>query len=175
MSSEQNALHIPHIRPRFRITVPSAKNQLMDRIRNLLHTSDERIVGTIVDNHVILDITKEDIHYWSPQVNFRIEEDNYDPTQSVLSGIIGPRPKVWTLFMFIYFAIGVIGFFISSFGVARLMMGEQTILLWAFPVAILLMLTAYLAGKMGERLGSDQVEVLKSFIIEAISNPTTEL
>jgi len=146
----------------------------MNRIRNLLHTSNENIIGTIVDNHVILDITQKDIHYWSPQVNFRIEEDRNDPNQSVLSGIIGPRPKVWTLFMFIYFAIGTIGFFISSFGMARLMMGEQSLLLWAFPVAILLMLTAYLAGKMGERLGSDQVELLKSFIIEAITDSPTE-
>lgn len=40
--------------------------------------------------------------------------------------------------------------------------------IWAFPIAILFMLTAYAAGKHGESLGKDQVEILKQFVREVV-------
>lgn len=175
MSHDENPLHIPHIRPHFRLSVPLSSDKVMDRFRQKLNKASEDITGVIVDNHIILDIAQKDVHYWSPQLNFRVEEQPQDNQQSLLIGIIGPRPKVWTLFMFIYFAIGIIGFFISSFGIARMMMGEHSLLIWAFPVALLLMLSAYATGKFGERLGSEQVDSLKQFIREAMDNKITEL
>lgn len=175
MTVEENSLHLPHIRPHFRLAVPFSKEVVMDNFREKVNRSSGNIIGTIVDNHIILDIAQQDVHYWSPQVNFRVEERPQDNQQSLLIGIIGPRPKVWTLFMFIYFAIGIIGFFISSFRVARMMMGEYSLLIWAFPIAVLLMLTAFIVGKFGESLGSEQVDSLKRFISEAVDNQITVL
>ena len=140
----------------------------MDRIKVLLEKYPDQVKGLIIDHHIVLDIVEDDVHYWSPQLNFRVEADEQDPDQSVLSGLIGPRPAVWTLFMFIYFSTGIIGFFISSYGVSKLMLGSYSHLILAFPFAILFMLTAYKAGKYGEQLGKDQIELLKQFIREAI-------
>lgn len=160
---------ITHIRPRFSFVIPHPQRELMERLSELLAQSPDNISGRIIDNHVILDIVGEEVHYWSPQLNFRVEEDEQDQSQSIISGLIGPRPGVWTLFMFLYFSIGCIGFFISSFGVSRLMLGEYSHLLLAFPIAILIMLTAYQAGKYGEKLGADQIELLKQFVRDAVS------
>ena len=124
----------------------------------------------MVDNHIILDIVGNEVHYWSPQLNFRVEEDRLDPNKTIVTGLIGPRPGVWTLFMFIYFSIGILGFFISCFGVSRWMLGEYSHLVLALPIAILFMLTAYKAGKYGERLGADQIEALKQFIRQVIAS-----
>ncbi|MEL6275187.1 MAG: hypothetical protein AAFU03_08800 [Bacteroidota bacterium] len=121
-----------------------------------------------MDNHVIQDIIDKYIHYWSTQLIFRIEQDETAPNQTIISGLIGPRPKVWTLFMFIYFSIGIIGFFIFSAGVAKLMLGQYSLTLLALPITTLVMLSAYKAGKYGEKLGEDQVELLKQFIKKAI-------
>lgn len=126
--------------------------------------------GKIVDNHVILDITDEEVHYWSPQLHFRVEADEEHPGKSVLLGLIGPRPPVWTMFVFIYLIIGLIGFGISSYGISKWMLGEATFYLWGFPISLLFMLSAYKAGKYGEQLGKDQVEVLKQFVREVIVN-----
>ena len=143
----------------------------MERITNMVKQSPKHIFGRIIDNHIILDIVGEEAHYWSPQLNFRVEEEEDDPGTAVIAGLIGPKPGVWTLFVFIYFSVGITGFVISSYGVSRYMIGTYTPWIFAFPVAILFMLTAYKAGKYGEQLGADQIEMLKDFIREAITIP----
>lgn len=134
----------------------------------LLENTPSNINGRILNNHVTLDITGEDVHYWSPQLNFRVELNELYPDHSVVSGLIGPRPAVWTMFMFIYSGIGVIAFFISLFAVSKILLGKPTNLIYAFPIALLFMLTAYLVGKYGERLAKDQTESLKQFVREAV-------
>jgi len=141
---------------------------ILDRIEDLLKKSPEGIHGRIVNKHITLDIVGEEVHYWSPQLSFRVEQNEEDVNSTIISGLIGPRPGVWTLFMFIYFLIAVVGFFISSFGVSRMMLGEYSHLILAFPIAILFMLTAYKVGKYGERLAEDQIEILKQFVRDAI-------
>ncbi|MDX1409189.1 MAG: hypothetical protein R3330_13675 [Saprospiraceae bacterium] len=133
-------------------------------------SASQEVTGHIVDHHVIIDIPERHRHYWSPQLNFRIESDEEDHDSCVMKGMIGPRPAVWTLFMFIYFSIGAAGFFISAFGFSRWMLGEFSYLVLALPLAVLFMLTAYRAGKIGERLGAEQIELLKEFVRHAIGN-----
>ena len=137
---------------------------MKEKFRTLIRENHKGIKAKLVDDHVILDIADEHVHYWSPQLNFRIEEDEDNPEHTLISGLIGPRPKVWTMFVFIYFSLGIIGFFVSSYGVSKWMLDEYSHTIWAFPIAIILMLTAYLAGKQGESLGKDQIEVLKQVV-----------
>lgn len=135
----------------------------------MLEKPPKDITGKIVDNHIILDIVEAEVHYWSPHLHFRVEKDEGNPKKAILLGLIGPRPPVWTLFMFIYLVIGLMGFGISSYGISKWMLGEPTFYLWGFPIALLIMLSAYKAGKYGEQLGKDQVEILKQFIRDAIA------
>ena len=102
---------ITHIRPRFKFNVNSSSTEVMEHIRTLLAETPNHITGKIIGDHVILDITGEDVHYWSPQLNFRVEEDEDTSGKTLVAGLIGPRPSVWTLFMFLYFSIGLAGFF----------------------------------------------------------------
>lgn len=140
----------------------------MDRLGALIANTPPHISGKIIDSHIILDIVGEEAHYWSPQLNFRVEEDEQMQNHSVVSGLIGPRPEVWTLFMFVYFSVGILGFFISSYGVSKYILGEYSPFILALPIAILFMLTAYRAGKYGEQLGADQIEELKQIVRAAI-------
>lgn len=142
----------------------------MERIREILKATPPNIKGYIVDDHVVIDIVGEEVHFWSPQLNFRVEQDEYNPERTIISGLIGPKPNVWTMFMFIYFAIGITGFFISCFGIPKLMAGEFSPLILAFPLAIIFMLTAYQAGKFGEKLGADQIEMLKEIVRKATAS-----
>ncbi len=139
----------------------------MKRVLDLINERGNDIQARIVDDLVVLDIKKE-VHYWSPQLNFRVEADEDFPEHTSVSGLIGPRPKVWTLFVFIYFFLGITGFFISSYGVSRWILNEYSHTIWAFPIAALLMLTAFRAGKYGESLGKDQIELLKQFVREVV-------
>lgn len=160
---------ITHIRPRFKLVIPHQQQAVMDRLDLLLKNASDNIKGKILDNHVILDINDEAAHYWSPQMNFRVEQDEENDNHSVVSGLVGPRPEVWTLFMFIYFSVGILGFFISSYGFAKLFLGEHSNLVFVLPITIIIMLSAYGAGKFGEKLAKDQTETLKQFVREAIA------
>jgi hypothetical protein len=70
--------------------------------------------------------------------------------------------------MFVHFGVGVGGFFVTSYGISRYMVGELSWAVWGLPIAALFMLTAYQAGKFGERLGAEQVDMLKHFVREAV-------
>lgn len=137
-------------------------------MHNLLANAPPHISGKVIGDHVILDIVGEAVHFWSPQLNFRVEESETMPGNTLVAGLIGPRPSVWTLFMFGYFGVGVAGFFVTSYGISRYMVGEFSWAIWGLPLAALFMLTAYQAGKIGERLGSEQVDMLKHFVRQAV-------
>ena len=140
----------------------------MAHVRKLLAAAPAGIRGKIVGDHVILDVVGEDVHYWSPQLNFRVEESEEAAGQTLIAGLIGPRPAVWTLFMFVYFSIGIAGFFVTSYGISRYMVGEYSWAIWGLPLAALAMVTAYQAGKFGERLAAEQVDRLRHFVREAV-------
>ena len=141
----------------------------MEKAKQLTENTPPNIKGVIVDNLIILNITGEDVHYWSPQLNFRVRQDFDEPEKTIISGLIGPRPPVWTMFMFIYFGIGTLGFFISAFAASKILMGQKSYLIAVFPLTIIFMLTAYIAGKHGEKLAKDQTEILKDFVRKVIA------
>jgi len=141
----------------------------MDRVELLLQSTSPHMKGVVANDLIILNITGEEVHYWSPRLTFRVEEDIDDENHTKVAGLIGPRPPVWTLFMFIYFFVGTVGFFISTFALSKILMGQKSYLIAAFPVTIVFLLTAYFAGKYGEKLAKDQMEILKDFVREVIS------
>lgn len=159
---------ITHIRPRFKFRVAGDAEAVLLRIEQLLASTPPQISGKIVGHHVILDIVGQAVHFWSPQLNFRVEQDEEAADQVIIAGLIGPRPAVWTLFMFVYFTIGIAGFFMTSYGISRYMVGESSWAVWGLPAAALIMLTAYLAGRFGERLGEDQIKLLQDFVRRAV-------
>ena len=166
---------ITHIRPRFKIRCECDPQFLKAKFKEQIEMRRGELKAQMIDDHIILDIVDDDQHYWSPQMNFRIEEDEFNPGTTILAGLIGPRPRVWTLFVFIYAALGIVGFFVSSHGVSQWMLGKYAPTIWAFPIAIVLMLTAYLVGREGESMGADQIEYLKDFVRQSLKGVKAEL
>ncbi len=148
--------------------VPYTQEEVMSRAKQLLQNTPDNIKGVKANDLIILNIAGDDVHYWSPQLNLRIEADDENEEQTKVSGLIGPRPAVWTLFMFIYFVVGTLGLFISSFAVSKIMMGVSSNLIAVFPITIVFLLTAYGVGKYGERLAKDQMELLKDFVRQVV-------
>lgn len=152
------------IRPRFSFHIGLSPEKLKQNIQKNLDENLFEVTGHIVMDNAILSIAPRHRHYWSPQMSFQIEAVEHDPDISFIRGLIGPMPNVWTMFMFFYFLLGVIGLFLTMFGLSKWTLGDYHIAVWGLPVALILMSTAYLSSKYGERLGYDQVEILKSFM-----------
>jgi len=160
---------LPRIRPRFEFAIKHSKEKALKIMSDALDNTNKRIEGVIIGNHVMLDVIKEDRNFWSPQMNFRFTIDDDEPSVTKVKGIIGPRPATWTLFMFFYFLIGTIGFLLSSYGLSKWSLEEYSITIWAFPILLVVMATAFIAGKIGEGLGKDQTRLLTSFLDESIN------
>ena len=101
---------VTHIRPRFKFTVPHRVEKVLAQLEVVKLESEGKVMGTVVDHLLILDIPEAERHYWSPHMTFRVEADEDDPSFSVIRGLIGPRPAVWTMFVFIYFGLGLLVF-----------------------------------------------------------------
>ena len=90
-----------HLRLRFSIDIKENSEILLERITNYLKGSDCLYKSKIVDSHIFVDIPKNKSHFWSPQLHLEVIKE--DESSSTLKGLFGPKPQVWTLFMFIHF------------------------------------------------------------------------
>lgn len=165
---------ITHIRPRFSYRVEASPDVILEQIKLRKLEFEGKVIVSISGHHIILDIPGNDRHFYTPQLWVRIEEVPEGSGNYMLKGMVGPRPEIWTMFIFFYFGIGILGFALSLYASSSWMLGNFSHWIWAFPVAILIMLTAYQAGKEGEKLAHDQVEQLKGFLRVVLQNLKAE-
>ncbi len=149
------------LKPRFQIDFNMNSVVLLSEIKK--HLSDVTIYEMrMVDNHVIIDVPKKETHFWSPQLYLEIEE--LSETTSLVKGLFGPKPQVWTFFMFLHFVVAI----------AFLIFGVIVYSNWSlqkvsvFPVVMLVVLPIiwvifYFVGRLGKATGKKQMDSLKKF------------
>ena len=150
-----------HIRPRFQLEVPLDPAIIKDQIKLALDSNESTCKGNIVDNHVILRIPVSQQHYWSPQLTLTV--DTLDGG-SQIRGLYGPKPGVWTMFVFFYSAIGFLTLMGLIFGLSQMMLNMDAYGLWSFPVGSFLLFGLFIISKIGQGLGHDQMHQLKDFL-----------
>jgi len=155
-----------HVRPRFRLELPYAVEELEQRLKAALADADCPVKGRIIRGHATLYLPADVQHYWSPQLGLSFEE-NGDGT--LLRGLYGPRPQVWTMFVLFYSIIGFAALVIAVFGMSYWSLGKSVMILWWVPVLAGIFLTLYLVAYYGQRLGRDQMKVLERFLRGVIS------
>ena len=151
------------LRPRFQIDFDQSSDVLLDRFKSNLMEGDCKYCSRIVDNHIVIDVPGNESHFWSPQLQVEIEE--IDAKKAKIKGLFGPKPQVWTLFMFIHFAVGTAFLVFTVIAYSRWSLKESVI----FPVAMLVGLVIiwillYLLGRIGKSTGEEQMTELKSFM-----------
>ena len=98
MSEEKN--NDVFLRPRFKIDSDENKAELMNRFMGNLNSGDCKYCSKIVDNHIFIDVPPDQDHFWSPQLHVEITEG--ETSLAIVKGLFGPKPQVWTLFMFLH-------------------------------------------------------------------------
>ena len=76
--------------------------EILNKFKKNLADKDCKYCSKISGNHVFLDVPQVDEHFWSPQLQVEVIEGANE--SSIVKGILGPKPQVWTMFMFIHFA-----------------------------------------------------------------------
>lgn len=154
------------IRPRFQLRSDKSPEEIQTRIRSRL--SDRvncNCAGTVIPNHIVLRIPVTEEHYWSPQLTLNLEEDEEG---TLIRGLYGPKPSVWTMFTFAYVALGVALTFILFLGLSRYSLGMDSSILWMGVIPPLLGLGLYVSSQMGQKMGAEQTFTIHHFLEETL-------
>jgi hypothetical protein len=164
---EEHLEHIKfkRIRPRIRVETDYTPDQLSDLFKENLKQSGSKIDGTVMSNFISIEPLKADQHYWSPQLAITIEETEHG---SLMRGLYGPKPSVWTLFVFFYSIIGFAAMIVSMIGLSFWSLGKDASILWLVPILILLFLSLYLVAYLGQKFGHKQMIYLHHFMEECL-------
>ncbi|AGC78186.1 hypothetical protein LX97_03016 [Nonlabens dokdonensis] len=149
------------LRPRFQEVLSLEKKDILN-LFNQEAVKKEYIIS-IIDDHVFVRIPAVRAHFWSPELHLELVEKNEGTV--LVKGLFGPKPTVWTMFMFFHFAVA--GLFIAS-GIwlyTRFTLGEPI----RFPLIsmilmILVWFVLYVLGRIGRKTGSEQMHELKIFL-----------
>ena len=153
------------IRPRFTLSVPYGKQEVIRRLKNGLHEQGSECRGNFVKPVVVIGVREEDRHFWSPELGLEFEEEN---GKTVIRCVLGPRSVVWTMFATFYgFAVlvGVAGLIL---GLCQWYLGMNAYGFWLVPVSVVLLAAAYGIALTGQKLAYDQMVMLQSCLEQAI-------
>ncbi len=154
------------LRPRFKLEINKSNEEALKTIENTKELQKDFVVSR-VDNHVFIRIPNKDQHFWSPQLHLEIDE--LDDSKSELKGLFGPKPSVWTMFMFFHFAViglfVIVGVWAYSNWSLKTDYGLQLGLMAAL-VGVWFFL--YFAGRMGKKKGADEMKQLCSFLEDTL-------
>ena len=159
-----NELQSLRSRPRFRRNLPIAPETLLLAFKNRL-TKSTSVTGSVATHHVSVRIPKTDEHFWSPQLGLEIESDE---NGSLIRGLYGPKPAIWTLFIFCYATFGIGTLAMLFWGLSQWQIDQYPWALWFVPGGILTVGGIYLLTQFGQKIGFQQLEVLHKFFTETI-------
>lgn len=148
------------LRPRCRISSTEEPQEILNRIEEALKQNPQ-FEGQVVQEHAFIRIPKNDQHYWSPELHVwaRKQDD-----ETIVYGVMGPKPKIWTMFMFFYTAVLTSAFFGSSYGVIEWMLGMEAPFLWSIPLGILGIALVYGSAQYGQYKGKAQMVEFRKFL-----------
>jgi hypothetical protein len=148
-------------RPRFEHTSSKTALAIKEVFGKALPCVEDGIIGQIFENHLILRITPEDQHVWSPQLSLDYEED--EDGEFMVRGVYGPMPSVWTKFAFGHFVSAITAFFALIIGGSKYMLDESSYVLWLFPIALATHVLLYVMAQTGQKLGAEQLFTIHHF------------
>lgn len=150
------------LRPRFKIELNEDNTSVLKRFE-ASKTSQSNFTVTRLDNHVFIKYPKKDQHFWSPQLHLEI--DKVDANSSLLHGLFGPNPTVWTMFMFLHFIVATVFLAFGIWAYSNWSLGNDFIIQASVMVLmIIIWFVLYFAGRIGRDSSKTEMHKLYSFM-----------
>ena len=154
------------LQPRFKFEVEQNKEEVLITLSNILNDKSCEFRSKIAGFHVVIDVPKEEEHYWSPQMHVEIIDEN---DKTMVKGLLSPKPKVWTFFMFLHFLVAIAFFvFLVMFYTQYILKQDfkfSMIMFIAMPIAWIVL---YLIGQFGKKLGYNQMVELHDLLVSSL-------
>lgn len=148
------------IRPRFRQFIHAGQIEIRERIQTALKEKGDPYAAVIHTNQITLKILPEERHFWSPQLNITLEEQEGG---TLVRGLYGPNPSIWAMFFLAYSALGIIILFAVMVVLSQWTLGMDTPLWWVVPLCLILLLILYFIAQTGQKIGAQQMFDLHHF------------
>jgi len=155
------------LKPRFKMEFDESQEEILEKFKANLKDEDCEYCSKISGNHIFLDVPKVDEHFWSPQL--QVEVVKGEEGKTIVKGILGPKPKVWTFFMFIHFvvALAFIVFFVMFY--VKWSLGKDYQLYKYMLIGLpILWVLLYFFGQSGKKLGYKQMVELDNFLMKTL-------
>jgi len=150
------------VRPRFKLETTMRVDELTQKLTTALEKEEAPCQGRINSTgfgSIMLPVGQQ--QYWSPRLTISMEETD---NGTVLRGLYGPRPAVWTLFVFFYALIALAIMVIGTIGMSRISLDKSGVILWWIPILLATFLTLYLVSYFGQKWSRDQMVTLHEFL-----------
>lgn len=169
----------PPMRPRFRRIAGVAPDEAFRRLRAAVAEEGCPFRARFAENHghAELRVARTARHFWSPTLGLEIRGDDRGTT--VLHGLFGPHPAVWTFFMFVHFAAATGALIGLALAWSQWTLGEPVWGLWTVPAAAFASGGAYAASLFGQRLATVEMAAMLALLDrvapEAGREPSTDV
>jgi hypothetical protein len=164
----QDELNRILLKPRFKLRYSDPKQEIIEQFRVNLARETCPFPSKIVDHHIVIDVPEGTEHFWSPQLHVEVEEEE---GATVVKGILGPKPKIWTLFIFFHFAVAVTFFVFFVIFYSRWSLGHDYTLSMTMCILMpVLWVALYFAGQLGKKFGYDQMQDLHRFLTDTLKD-----
>lgn len=162
------------VRPKFSVTSTQTTEDILMKVKNRLSDNTEHLHGQAMQDHITIRINKEQRHYWSPQLSILLQEDEVNQS-TLITGVYGPMPNVWTLFAVSYLALAVIFTFISIIGFSQRALNQEAAILYVLPILVIVAAVLYIMSQMGQKLGAAQTYTIHFFFQDALGEKLPEI
>jgi hypothetical protein len=148
--------------------------ELIKLVNEKCKNNTYHLSGLAILDQINIWIERSQRKYWSPQLSVLLYPHE-EGKKTRLLGTYGPMPTVWTFFMFLYIGIGTLVTFISIIGLAQRSLGNDSSILWAVPILLLLAAALYIFSQMGQKLAAHQMYSIHFFFKEILQEEVPEV
>jgi hypothetical protein len=159
------------MRPRFTVDVSCDAEAVVGALREHIANADPSLEGHFKGAHCVLGIPKARRYIYSPELDLAfepIEPDGSGPGGVRVRCLLGPRPAVWTGFVFVYVVLALLGLGGGLYGVAQLSLGEPGWALFAPLAALALIGGVYGSTFIGQGLAATQMYELRRYLDQCL-------
>lgn len=156
------------LKPRFRLKFEESVEQILVAFKENLEKDDCEYTSKIVDHHIVIDVPQKEEHFWSPQLHVEILKET---EFTVVKGVLGPKPKIWTFFIFLHFMVAVVFFVFFVIFYSRWSLDQD----YTFAMMMCLLMPVvwvalYFFGQLGKKFGYEQMVGLHNTLIAALKD-----
>ncbi|NNE07224.1 MAG: hypothetical protein HKN20_01555 [Gemmatimonadetes bacterium] len=155
----------PRMRPQFELPVGDRGRLVLLRLGERLDDPHAVLNGQVRGDFAFVRLPEERRSLLSPHLELEIRESR---AGTVLHGRFSPRPNVWTGFMGLFIALGMLGFIGLMYGFAQLMLDRPIWMMWSAPVSLALIAFIYGAAFIGQGLSNDEMYELRAFVEDTV-------